>query len=134
MRRALAYCTVLHLRARDARRRLKHSHLEATINLLVPQIRPLNHRYSAFFQVYQPRILGSRKSLFGPGASPFTSTVVLSEARFLLRLRVSLCGFWAYILCASKFSSLLLSATQATLPGAAASKVVPSLKKIMQCL
>jgi hypothetical protein len=52
-----------------------------------------------------------------------SATLVLSKVRFLLGLRVSWYGFWAYILHASKFSFLLFSATRTTSPGAAASKV-----------
>ncbi len=50
------------------------------------------------------------------------------------RAQTSRYGFWVYISRASKFSSLLFSETQATSPGAAASKVLPSLKVIMQGL
>ena len=48
------------------------------------------------------------------------------------RAQTSWYGFWVYISRASKFSSLLFLATRATSPGAASSKVVPSLKVIMQ--
>ena len=50
------------------------------------------------------------------------------------RARVSSYGFWAYISRASKFSFLLSSAIQATSPGATASKVVGSLRMVMQGL
>ena len=50
------------------------------------------------------------------------------------RARESSYGFWAYILRASKFSFLLSLVNRATSPGATVSKVVGSLKLIMQGL
>ena len=50
------------------------------------------------------------------------------------RARVSSYGFWAYISRASKFSFLLSSAIQAMSPAVTASKVVGSLKMVMQGL